>query len=97
MELSESAMGTAPMSFANSQSGEGEIGAMLDELAAAKTKDIEPLLKRFEELGKITDTEKYADALQSLYDDVLKLSNGGENEAKAMEKILRESIGNGKN
>ena len=97
VELSASAMGSAPMSFANSQSGEGEIGAMLDELAAAKTKDIEPLLKRFEELGKITDTEKYADALQSLYDDVLKLSNGGENEAKAMEKILRESIENGKN
>lgn len=97
VELSASAMGTAPMSFANSQSGEGEIGAMLDELAAAKTKDIEPLLKRFGELGKITDAEKYADALQSLYDDVLKLSNGGENEAKAMEKILRESIENGKN
>ena len=97
VELSASAMGTAPMSFANSQSGEGEIDAMLDELAAAKTKDIEPLLKRFGELGKITDAEKYADALQSLYDDVLKLSNGGENEAKAMEKILRESIENGKN
>lgn len=96
VELSASAMGGTPMSFANSQAGEGEIGAMLDELAAAKTKDIEPLLKRFEELGKITDAEKYADALQSLYDDVLKLSNGGENEAAAMEKILRESVENGK-
>ena len=95
VELSASAMGGAPMSFANSQSGEDEIGAMLDKLAAAKAKDIEPLLKRFDELGKITDASEYADALQKLYDDVLKLSNGGENEAAAMDQFLKDSIENG--
>ena len=95
VELSASAMGGAPMSFANSQSGEDEIGAMLDKLAAAKAKDIEPLLKRFDELGKITDASEYADALQKLYDDVLKLSNGGENEAAAMDQFLKDGIENG--
>lgn len=91
------AMSQTPMSlptFANSQSPEAEIDAMLDELAKAKGKDIAPFIKRLDEIGKITDAGDYADAMQKLYDDVLKLSNGGENEAAEMEKILKKSIGN---
>lgn len=89
-----SQMPTALPTFANSKSPEAEIDAMLDELARAKGKDIAPFIKRLDEIGKITDAGDYADAMQKLYDDVLKLSNGGENEAAEMEKILRKSIGN---
>ena len=66
---------------------------LLDELATAKGKDIEPLRKRVLALEKLTDAEEYADALEKLNADILALMSG-ENEAVELEKILKREVSN---
>lgn len=77
----------------SSEPSEENLGRMLDALATAKGKDIEPLRKRVLALEKITDPEEYADALEKLNADILALI-GGENEASEMEKILKKEAAN---
>lgn len=86
--------GAGLSSFGNSsEPSEENLGRMLDALATAKGKDIEPLRKRVLALEKITDPEEYADALEKLNADILALI-GGENEAAEMEKILKKEAAN---
>ena len=94
VELSQSAMPTSQMSFANSAPA---ISADLEKLAAARAKDGKPLADEIGRIGKITDPAEYADALQKLYDNISDFCNGGENEAESMEEILKKSIENGQN
>ena len=80
--------------FGNSaEPSEEDLEKMLDSLAAAKGKDIEPLRRRFLELAEITDPEEYAAALEKLNADVLTLMNG-DNEAAELEKILKKEAAN---
>lgn len=80
----------APLSaFGNSaKPSEANLSKMLDGLAAAKGKDIEPLRRRLAALEKITDAGEYAAALEKLNGDILGLI-GGENEAEELQKILK--------
>lgn len=80
----------APLSaFGNSaEPSEAGLSKMLDGLAAAKGKDIEPLRRRLAELERITDAGEYAAALEKLNGDILGLI-GGENEAEELQKILK--------
>lgn len=88
------AQGAGLDAFGNSsEPSEEDLGKMLDALATAKGKDIEPLRKRVLALEKITDPEDYADALEKLNADILALI-GGENEAAEMEKILKKEAAN---
>ena len=88
------AQGAGLSSFGNSsEPSEEDLGRMLDALATAKGKDIEPLRRRVLALEKITDPEDYADALEKLNADILALI-GGENEAAEMEKILKREVSN---
>ena len=88
------AQGAELSSFGNSsEPSEEDLGRMLDALATAKGKDIEPLRKRVLALEKLTDAEEYADALEKLNADILALI-GGENEAAEMEKILKKEAAN---
>ena len=81
-------------SFGNSsEPSEKDLEKMLDALATAKGKDIEPLRKRVLALEKITDPEEYADALEKLNADILEFING-ENEAASLEKILKKETAN---
>ena len=77
----------------SAEPSEEDLEKMLDSLAAAKGKDIEPLRKRFLELAEITDPEEYAAALEKLNADVLTLMNG-DNEAAELEKILKKEAAN---
>lgn len=88
------AQGAGLSAFGNSsEPSEEDLEKMLDALATAKGKDIEPLRKRVLALEKITDPEEYADALEKLNADILALI-GGENEAAEMEKILKKEAAN---
>ena len=88
------AQGAGLDAFGNSsEPSEEDLGKMLDTLATAKGKDIEPLRRRVLALEKITDPEDYADALEKLNADILALI-GGENEAAEMEKILKKEAAN---
>lgn len=81
-------------SFGNSsEPSEKDLEKMLDALATAKGKDIEPLRKRVLALEKLTDPEEYVDALEKLNADILALI-GGENEAVELEKILKKEAAN---
>lgn len=88
------AQGAGLSAFGNSsEPSEEDLGRMLDALATAKGKDIEPLRKRVLALEKLTDAEEYADALEKLNADILALI-GGENEAVELEKILKKEAAN---
>ena len=88
------AQGAELSSFGNSsEPSEEDLGRMLDALATAKGKDIEPLRKRVLALEKLTDAEESADALEKLNADILALI-GGENEAVELEKILKKEAAN---
>lgn len=88
------AQGAGLDAFGNSsEPSEEDLEKMLDALATAKGKDIEPLRKRVLALEKLTDAEEYADALEKLNADILALI-GGENEAAEMEKILKKEAAN---
>ena len=92
--LGAEAQGSALSSFGNSaETSEEALEKMLDELAEAKGKDIEPLRKRVLALEKISDAEEYADALEKLNADILALMKG-DNEAAEMERILKREAGN---
>lgn len=94
LSVPQAAAGTeaqgAPLSaFGNSaEASEADLSKMLDGLAAAKGKDIEPLRRRLAELERITDAGEYAAALEKLNGDILGLI-GGENEAEELQKILK--------
>lgn len=94
LSVPQAAAGTeaqgAPLSaFGNSaESSEADLSKMLDGLASAKGKDIEPLRRRLAELEKITDAGEYAAVLEKLNGDILGLI-GGENEASELQKILK--------
>lgn len=83
------AQGEPLSAFGNSaEASEADLSKMLDGLAAAKGKDIEPLRRRLAELERITDAGEYAAALEKLNGDILGLI-GGENEASELQKILK--------
>lgn len=75
--------------FANS---ENATKTTIDELAEAKRKDIEPLLKEFEALEKITDAEEYATALSNLEKKMLELPPEGKNEAEKIFALLEREL-----
>ena len=83
------AQGAELSAFGNSaELSEADLSKMLDGLATAKGKDIEPLRRRLAELERITDAGEYAAALEKLNGDILGLI-GGENEAEELQKILK--------